>query len=52
MIVRYYYGSSTYNSKQMSRVVNWLVEESQQLGLEVKPKEEIESLLNSWKGGL
>lgn len=50
VIVRYYYGSSTYNSKQMSRVIDWLVEECRQLDIPTKPKEEIDSLLNSWGG--
>lgn len=51
VIVRYYYGSSTYNTKQMSRIIDWLVVECQQLGIETKPKAEIDSLLSSWKGG-
>lgn len=52
VIVRYYYGSSTYNSKQLARVIDWLLVECYQLGLEVKSKEEIQSLLSSWKGGI
>lgn len=49
VIVRYYYGSSTYNTKQMSRIIDWLVVECQQLGIETKSKAEIDSLLNSWR---
>lgn len=52
VIVRYYYGSSTYNSKQLSRVIDWLLQECYQQGIEVKSNEEIRSLLSSWKGGL
>lgn len=48
VIVRYYYGSSTYNTKQMSRIIDWLVVECQQLGIETKSQEEINSLLASW----
>lgn len=48
VIVRFYYGSSTYNSKQMCRVTDWLVTECHQLGIETKPQAEIDSLLNSW----
>lgn len=48
VIVRYYYGSSTYNTKQMSRIIDWLVVECQQLGIETKSQAEIDSLLNSW----
>lgn len=52
VIVRFYYGSSTYNTKQLSRILDWLTVECQNLGIETKPKEELDSLLNSWKGGL
>lgn len=48
VIVRFYYGSSTYNSKQISRVIDWLKVECWQLGIETKSNEEINSLLNSW----
>lgn len=48
VIVRYYYGSSTYNSKQLSRVIDWLIVECQQLGIETKSQAEIDSLLQSW----
>lgn len=48
VIVRYYYGSSTYNSKQMSRVIDWLVTECHQLDIPTKSQEELNSLLNSW----
>lgn len=48
VIVRYYYGSSTYNTKQMSRIIDWLVVECQNLGVETKSQAEIDSLLQSW----
>lgn len=44
-----YYGSSTYDTAQMSRLINMIVQECEQVGIETKPKEEIESLLNSWR---
>lgn len=44
-----YYGSSTYDSEQMSRLINNIVQDCNQLGIETKPAEEIESLLKSWK---
>ena len=43
-----YYGSSTYNTKEMTRLIDLLVEECKQFGIETKPKEEIESLLKEW----
>lgn len=47
--IRLYYGCSTYNTKQMSRLIDWLVVECMQLGIETKSQEEIDSLLNSWR---
>lgn len=43
-----YYGSSTYDSAQMSRLINIIVDECRQLGIETKSKEEIDSLLGQW----
>ena len=43
-----YYGSSTYNTKEMTRLINLIVDECKQLGIETKPKAEIESLLKEW----
>ena len=43
-----YYGSSSYNTKEMTRLIDLLVEECKQFGIETKPKEEIESLLKEW----
>ncbi len=50
VIVRYYYGSSTYNTKQMSRIIDWLVDQCFQLDIPTKSQEELESLLGSWGG--
>ncbi len=46
--VHCYYGSSTYDTKEMSLLIELLVEEAKQLNIEVKTKQEIESLLNMW----
>lgn len=45
-----YYGSSTYDVAQMSRLINIVLQECRQLGIETKPREEIDSLLTSWRG--
>lgn len=45
-----YYGSSTYDVAQMSRLINIILQECRQLGIETKSQEEIDSLLTSWKG--
>ena len=44
-----YYGSSSYDTKEMSRLVDSLVQEAQQLNIETRPREEIESMLKEWK---
>lgn len=44
-----YYGSSSFDTQQMSRLINLICEDSRSIGLEVKPQEEIESLLNQWE---
>lgn len=47
-ILHLYYGSSSFNSKQMSRLVNDLVEDCKEIGIETKPQAEIDSLLKEW----
>ena len=46
--VHCYYGSSTYDSKEMSLLINYLIEIAKSLNIETKTKKEIESLLNTW----
>lgn len=43
-----YYGSSIYDSKSMSRLVDLIVQEAKQLEIETLPPEELESLKRSW----
>lgn len=43
-----YYGSSTFDTKQMSRMIDSVVQDCQSVGIEVRPKEEIDSLLSEW----
>ena len=45
-----YYGSSSYNTKQMSRLIDGLVQDCKAVGIETKTKKEIQSLLDSWEG--
>ena len=45
-----YYGSSTYDTAQMSRLINIIVQDCTNLGIETRSPEEIESLLSSWEG--
>lgn len=46
--VNCYYGSSTYNTKEMSLLIELLVQQAKELNIEIKPQAEINSLLESW----
>lgn len=47
--VRAWYGSSTYNTKQMSRLIEAVVQDCREMGIETRPQEEVESLLARWE---
>lgn len=47
--VHCYYGSSTYDTKEMSLLIEIIVDLAKSLDIETKPKEEIESLLRQWR---
>jgi hypothetical protein len=44
-----YYGSSTYDPAAMSRLLDYLVDESQQMGLVIPAKKEQEEMLAQWQ---
>lgn len=44
-----YYGSSTYDTAQMSRLINNIVDECRIQGIETKSPKEVESLLRQWE---
>lgn len=46
--VNYYYGSSTYNTKEMSLLIEDLIELAKTLNVETKSQSEIDSLLKEW----
>lgn len=45
-----YYGSSTYDTKQMSVLISNIVEECKSQGIETRTPEEISKLLSLWEG--
>lgn len=47
-IINAYYGSSSFNSKQMSRLIDGLVQDCKPYGIETKTPAELKSLLESW----
>lgn len=44
-----YYGTSSYNSKQMANFINFIVEEAKNLNIPVLEDLEIERLVNDWE---
>ena len=44
-----YYGSSSFDTHEMSVFIDHLVQDAQALGIETKPQEYIESLLERWE---
>lgn len=48
VIVRCYYGSSQYNVKQMSRLIDNIVQDCQAVGVETKTPDEIANMLSLW----
>ncbi len=43
-----YFGSSTYNSKEMSRLLDYVVEEAKELGIDVRTDAQIEEMKRLW----
>lgn len=50
-IIRFYYGSSQYNSKQMHRLISNIVQDCQAVGINTMTPNEIANLLSLWKAG-
>ena len=44
-----YYGSSTYNTEQMSRLINNVVEDCKALGIETRTPDEIADMMSLWE---
>lgn len=43
-----YYGSSTYDTQQMSRLIDLLVQDCRALGIETLPEERLTAMLEAW----
>lgn len=50
VVIRAYYGSSRYNTKQMSRLIDEVVEDCKELGIETLPPYKIAALMEVWDG--
>lgn len=44
-----YYGSSTYNTRQMSRLLDAIVDDCKQCGIETLPPEQLEEMKRTWE---
>ncbi len=51
VLVNLYYGSSTYNTKQMSRLIDNIVQDCKAVGIPTETPEEINRMLSLWKAG-
>ena len=47
--LRCFWGSSTYDTKQMSQLIDKIVEDCKEQGIETRPQEEIERMLKIWE---
>lgn len=43
-----YYGSSTYDTKQMSKLIDLVIQECKAQNIETEPQEKIDRLINMW----
>lgn len=50
VLVNFYYGSSAYNTKQMSRLIDAAVNDCKEQGIETLPPEEIKAMVNAYEG--
>lgn len=49
IIIRAYYGSSTYNTKQMSRLIDAVVEDCKAQGIETLTPDKLDAMKERWK---
>lgn len=49
-VIRFYYGSSSYNKKQMSRLIDNVVQDCQAVGIETRTPEQLAQLVSLWEG--
>lgn len=50
VLINFYYGSSSYNTKQMARLIDAVVEDCKEQGIETMSPAELEELKGMWKG--
>lgn len=48
LVIRAYYGSSQYSTKQMSRLLDSIVQDCKDLGIETLPPEKLAAMKEEW----
>ena len=48
-VIRFYYGSSSYNKRQMSRLIDNVVQDCKAEGIETRTPEQLASLIDLWE---
>ena len=48
-VIRFYYGSSSYNKKQMGRLIDNVVQDCKEQGIETRTPEQIANLISLWE---
>lgn len=48
VVIRAYYGSSQYNSRQMSRLIDFIVQDAKALGIETMTPEQLSLIKDEW----
>ncbi len=51
IVLHAFYGSSKYDTKEMTRLLDSVIQDCREQGIETKTKAEIDSLLRSWSSG-
>lgn len=49
VVIRVYYGSSTYNTKRMSRLIDMIVEDCKEQGIETLTPQQLDAMKERWK---
>ena len=47
--IQAYYGSSTYNTQEMARLIDFLQDECRRQGIETRPQWEVDAMLKEWE---
>lgn len=51
VIIRAYYGSSTYSKKRMARLIDLAVQDAKSVGIETLTDRELSAMVDRWEGG-